>query len=72
MAARQFDENVRPPGACSATVPGQRLAGVNMAKKPDSTSSSATIHDQQLIRGAGGELHQIATGDEPVLTTAQG
>ncbi|NTE63755.1 catalase, partial [Agrobacterium fabrum] len=32
----------------------------------------ATIHDQQLIRGAGGELHQIATGDEPVLTTAQG
>ncbi|WP_318765715.1 catalase [Agrobacterium fabrum] len=44
-----------------------------MARKPNSTSSvTATIHDQQLIRGAGGELHQIATGDEPVLTTAQG
>lgn len=43
-----------------------------MAKKPDSTSSSVTIHDQKLVRGEGGELHQIATGDEPVLTTAQG
>ncbi|UXS40284.1 catalase [Agrobacterium tumefaciens] len=45
-----------------------------MARKPDSTSSSATatIHDQKLVRGAGGELHQTAAGEEPVLTTAQG
>ncbi|TKV71417.1 catalase C [Rhizobium sp. AU243] len=45
-----------------------------MARKPDSTSSSATatVHDQKLVRGAGGELHQTAAGDEPVLTTAQG
>jgi catalase len=45
-----------------------------MARKPDSTSSSATatIHDQKLVRGDGGELHQTAAGDEPVLTTAQG
>lgn len=54
-----------------------------MAKK--STSTSATrhaepagenktvrIHDQPLSRGTGGELHQIADGDTPVLTTAQG
>jgi catalase len=32
----------------------------------------ATIHDQKLERGKGGELHQIAEGDSPVLTTAQG
>jgi catalase len=32
----------------------------------------ATIHDQKLQRGAGGELHQIAEGDTPALTTAQG
>jgi catalase len=32
----------------------------------------ATIHDQKLERGDGGELHQIAEGDIPVLTTAQG
>jgi len=32
----------------------------------------ATIHDQKLLRGNGGELHQIAEGDEEVLTTAQG
>lgn len=32
----------------------------------------ATIHDQKLERGKGGELHQIAEGDGPVLTTAQG
>jgi catalase len=36
------------------------------------SSGSATIHDQNLHRGTGGELHQIAEGDAPVLTTAQG
>jgi catalase len=35
-------------------------------------SKSATVHDQKLIRGEGGELHQIAEGKAPVLTTAQG
>lgn len=30
----------------------------------------ATIHDQSLVRGEGGELHQVANGD--ILTTAQG
>lgn len=33
---------------------------------------SATIHDQKLDRGQGGELHQVAAGKVPVLTTAQG
>lgn len=32
----------------------------------------ATIHDQKLGRGEGGELHQIAEDGYPVLTTAQG
>jgi catalase len=36
------------------------------------TERSATIHDQKLVRGNGGELHQIAEGDTDVLTTAQG
>ncbi len=48
-----------------------------MAKKPATASSApklatATIHDQKLQRGAGGELHQFAEGETPVLTTAQG
>ncbi|NTS33703.1 catalase [Phyllobacterium sp. BT25] len=34
--------------------------------------NEATIHDQKLRRGAGGELHQDAAGDTPILTTAQG
>jgi catalase len=37
-----------------------------------SSGKSATIHDQKLDRGEGGELHQIARGDTEVLTTAQG
>ena len=37
-----------------------------------SSGKPATIHDQQLLRGNGGELHQIAEGDTEVLTTAQG
>lgn len=35
-------------------------------------TGSATIHDQNLNRGEGGELHQITQGDTLVLTTAQG
>ncbi|MGO6735520.1 catalase [Rhizobium ruizarguesonis] len=45
-----------------------------MAKKTSQTSPSdnVTIHDQNLPRGAGGELHQFAEEGMPVLTTAQG
>jgi catalase len=44
-----------------------------MAKSSRSSNGKqATIHDQKLNRGEGGELHQIAEGDVPVLTTAQG
>lgn len=34
--------------------------------------ATATIHDQKLERGAGGELHQTAEGGKATLTTAQG
>ena len=48
-----------------------------MAKKttgrtPRAKTDTATIHDVKLQRGTGGELHQIAEDDMPVLTTAQG
>ena len=44
-----------------------------MAKSArQSSGKPATIHDQKLEAGNGGELHQIAEGDLPVLTTAQG
>ena len=50
-----------------------------MAKKPTRPEQPAypdtqgvTIHDQTMQRGPGGELHQFAEGDLPVMTTAQG
>lgn len=43
-----------------------------MAKTAKSSGRAATIHDQKLLRGEGGELHQVAEGDAPALTTAQG
>ncbi|QIG97360.1 catalase [Bradyrhizobium sp. 6(2017)] len=46
-----------------------------MAKTTKAThesSGTATIHDQKLDRGEGGELHQFASGKTPALTTAQG
>ncbi|TPM95042.1 catalase [Mesorhizobium sp. B2-1-3A] len=46
-----------------------------MARKPSSKQGNApvaTIHDQSLSRGQGGELHQVAEGKTEVLTTAQG
>src|SRR4029077_914630 len=44
----------------------------SVAKGKSAVARSATIHDQKLSRGEGGELHQVAAGDVPVLTTAQG
>jgi catalase len=46
-----------------------------MAKTTKSNRASggaATIHDQKLDRGEGGELHQTASGSAAVLTTTQG
>jgi catalase len=43
-----------------------------MPKSSKAAAKWAAIHDQKLLRGEGGELHQIAEGDAPVLTTAQG
>lgn len=37
-----------------------------------STKTSVAVHDQMLLRGSGGELHQIAEDGTDVLTTAQG
>ncbi|WP_223970015.1 catalase [Bradyrhizobium sp. RD5-C2] len=41
-------------------------------KKARRSGGTATIHDQKLDRGEGGELHQVASDKTPVLTTAQG
>ena len=44
-----------------------------MAKRVSKSAGTAsTLHDQKLKRGEGGELHQTASGETPVLTTAQG
>ncbi|BCM17935.1 catalase [Mesorhizobium sp. J8] len=45
-----------------------------MPKKasPADATAVAEIHDQKLVRGNGGELHQTAEGDAEVLTTALG
>ncbi|WP_291866441.1 catalase [Bradyrhizobium sp.] len=43
-----------------------------LANGKPAAAGPATIHDQKLQRGEGGELHQFAEGDVPVLTTAQG
>ncbi|PBC06964.1 catalase [Mesorhizobium sp. WSM3859] len=45
-----------------------------MPKKasPADATAVAEIHDQELVRGNGGELHQVAEGDVEVQTTALG
>ncbi|WP_271894304.1 catalase [Candidatus Phyllobacterium onerii] len=42
-----------------------------MSETPEKPAD-ATVHDQKLRRGNGGELHQVAEGTTPILTTAQG
>jgi len=41
-------------------------------KSNRTSGGTATIHDQKLDRGEGGELHQTTSGKGSVLTTAQG
>jgi catalase len=48
------------------------MAKTTNSKSPQDKTETVTIHDQKLERGAGGELHQTAETDAPVLTTAQG
>ncbi len=52
-----------------------RHKGLPVAKTKKANGSKggvATIHDQKLELGEGGELHQTASGKIPILTTAQG
>ena len=42
------------------------------ASREKTDLAQATIHDQKMLRGRGGELHQIAAGGGEALTTAQG
>jgi catalase len=42
------------------------------AKSSPDTLAKAELGDQKILRGAGGETHQVAGGDVPVLTTQQG
>jgi catalase len=42
------------------------------AGRQSRAAKAVIIHDQTMIRGDGGELHQIADEGTPVLTTAQG
>ncbi|RMC37224.1 catalase [Paracoccus alkanivorans] len=42
------------------------------SKPSQLTFRKATVHDQKLARGQGGDFHQIAGKDSPVMTTAQG
>ena len=43
-----------------------------MAKPKNSALKNAKLADQKILRGSGGETHQVAGGDVPVLTTQQG
>ncbi|MCQ8784023.1 catalase [Mangrovibrevibacter kandeliae] len=42
------------------------------AETSNAKMTKATMGDQAVMRGTGGETHQVAGGDVPVLTTSQG
>jgi len=46
--------------------------GSSRGKKTADQRKSVQLADETIIRGEGGETHQIATGEIPVLTTQQG
>ena len=57
--------------AAKKAAPSTKSRGV-AGHNPDAPNEQATYGDQTVLRGAGGETHQIAGGDVPVLTTQQG
>ncbi|MBA8840868.1 catalase [Ochrobactrum sp. RH2CCR150] len=42
------------------------------SKKTTPDRNSVCLNDQKLVSGDGGDMHQFATGDIPVMTTSQG
>ncbi len=42
------------------------------ARKPIKDLKNATLGEQKILRGTGGETHQVAGGETPILTTQQG
>ena len=53
-------------------MPGKTSSKPSKGAARSGKSPDATIHDQVLTRGEGGELHQLAQDGQPVMTTAQG
>jgi catalase len=49
-----------------------KVSKKSVGVEPGALSDTVTIHDQQLHRGNGGELHQFAEDGHDILTTAQG
>mgnify|MGYP003146846827 CR=1 FL=1 len=43
-----------------------------MAGQRKTTPSKAIFSDEKVLVGTGGEVHQVASGDVPPLTTQQG
>jgi catalase len=50
----------------------EKKRGKRETARTNGLSQNAMYADQTVMRGAGGETHQIADGDAPVLTTQQG
>jgi catalase len=72
-AAFTDPERTSLPRIKHSSVPAFGVAQMAKTTKTKySSTGTATIHDQKLDRGEGGELHQIASDKIPVLTTAQG
>src|ERR1044072_4392630 len=46
--------------------------GSTLGRKADGERKTASLGGEAIIRGEGGETHQVAGGDVPVLTTQQG
>ncbi len=45
---------------------------MSSSKSGSSVRKTVSIRDQKLVAGSGGDLHQIAESNTPVMTTAQG
>ena len=68
MAKKTTTKSAAKKAAPETTTASRGNPGYN----PDAPSATATYGDQTVLRGAGGETHQVAGGDVPVLTTQQG
>ena len=73
MSATRWKQRRPAQKSPGRALPNPSIKGKPMKRKSrNNGGSTASLGDQTVLRGQGGETHQVASGDAAILTTQQG